>query len=191
MCSGAGDTPFGCRVTPFGNPRITARLTAPRGLSQPPTSFIGSWCQGIHRAPLLTWPQRCSRPLCSSQTTSPPRPRPPPHREPPTPQRPPPRDHPTHQQCAVCSLRTQQRARPTHQPTSPASPPPTPPQQEGHERAVLTNTGETSQPTPQANVPPSSNPHDTLGRGGPSPTPHPHPANSGAGTPTRDEADAP
>ncbi len=31
-----------CRVSPFGNPRITARLTAPRGLSQPPTSFIGS-----------------------------------------------------------------------------------------------------------------------------------------------------
>ena len=57
------------RVSPFGNPRITARLTAPRGLSQPPTSFFGSWCQGIHRAPLLTWPQRCSRPLCSSQGT--------------------------------------------------------------------------------------------------------------------------
>jgi hypothetical protein len=56
-----------CRVSPFGNPRIKARLTAPRGLSQPPTSFIGSWCQGIHRAPLLAWPQRCSRPLCSSQ----------------------------------------------------------------------------------------------------------------------------
>jgi hypothetical protein len=58
-----------CRVSPFGNPRITARLAAPRGLSQPPTSFIGSWCQGIHRAPLITWPQRCSRPLCSSQGT--------------------------------------------------------------------------------------------------------------------------
>jgi hypothetical protein len=28
-------------------------LAAPRGLSQPATSFIGSWCQGIHRAPLL------------------------------------------------------------------------------------------------------------------------------------------
>jgi hypothetical protein len=58
-----------CRVSPFGNPRITARLAAPRGFSQPPTSFFGSWCQGIHRAPLLTWPQRCSRPLCSSQGT--------------------------------------------------------------------------------------------------------------------------
>ena len=58
-----------CRVSPFGNPRIKARLAAPRGLSQPPTSFFGSWCQGIHRAPLITWPQRCSRPLCSSQGT--------------------------------------------------------------------------------------------------------------------------
>ena len=59
-----------CRVSPFGHPRIKAWLTAPRGLSRPPTSFIGSWCQGIHRAPLKTWPQRCSRPLCSSQTTT-------------------------------------------------------------------------------------------------------------------------
>jgi hypothetical protein len=42
------------RVSPFGNPRITARLPAPRGLSQAPTSFIGSWCQGIHRVPLQT-----------------------------------------------------------------------------------------------------------------------------------------
>jgi hypothetical protein len=61
-----------CRVSPFGNPRIKARSAAPRGLSQPPTSFIGSWCQGIHRAPLLTCSQnkkRCSRPLCSSQGT--------------------------------------------------------------------------------------------------------------------------
>ena len=30
------------RVSPFGHPRISARLTAPRGLSQPPTSFFGS-----------------------------------------------------------------------------------------------------------------------------------------------------
>ena len=44
-------------VSPFGHPRISARLTAPRGLSQPPTSFIGSWCQGIHRAPLYTYLQ--------------------------------------------------------------------------------------------------------------------------------------
>lgn len=44
-----------CWVSPFGHPRITARLTAPRGLSQPPTSFIGSWCQGIHRTLLKTY----------------------------------------------------------------------------------------------------------------------------------------
>ncbi len=51
----AGVTPHdGCRVPPFGHPRITARLTAPRGLSRPPTSFIGSWCQGIHHTPLTT-----------------------------------------------------------------------------------------------------------------------------------------
>ena len=57
------------RVSPFGNPRITVWLSTPRGLSQIPTSFFGSWCQGIHRVPLKTWPQRCSRPLCSSQST--------------------------------------------------------------------------------------------------------------------------
>jgi hypothetical protein len=44
-----------CRVSPFGHPRINARLTAPRGITQPPTSFIGSQCQGIHHAPLNTY----------------------------------------------------------------------------------------------------------------------------------------
>src|SRR5439155_463747 len=43
------------RVSPFGNPRIEVWLPTPRGLSQAPTSFIGSWCLGIHRVPLLTW----------------------------------------------------------------------------------------------------------------------------------------
>ena|SRR6476660_685358 len=43
-----------CRVSPFGHPGINARLTAPPGLSRPPTSFIGSWCQGIHRMPSAT-----------------------------------------------------------------------------------------------------------------------------------------
>ena len=42
------------RVSPFGNPRITACLSTPRGISQITTSFIGSWCQGIHRVPLKT-----------------------------------------------------------------------------------------------------------------------------------------
>ena len=59
LCVQARVTPHDwCGVPPFGNPRINARLTAPRGLSQPPTSFIGSWCQGIHRAPLKTWPHK-------------------------------------------------------------------------------------------------------------------------------------
>lgn len=40
------------RVSPFGNPRIKVWLSTPRGLSQIPTSFFGSWCQGIHRVPL-------------------------------------------------------------------------------------------------------------------------------------------
>ena len=39
-------------VTPFGNPRIKAWLTAPRGLSQPSTSFIGTLRQGIRHVPL-------------------------------------------------------------------------------------------------------------------------------------------
>jgi hypothetical protein len=61
----AGVTPHhGCRVPPFGHPRINARLTAPRGLSRPPTSFIGSWYQGIHHAPSLTY-TRPTRPLAT------------------------------------------------------------------------------------------------------------------------------
>ncbi len=45
---------YSSRVAPFGNPRIKAWLTAPRGLSQPPTSFFGSWCQGIHHLLFVT-----------------------------------------------------------------------------------------------------------------------------------------
>ena len=55
------------RVSPFGHPRINAQLATPRGISQPPTSFIGPWYQGIHHVPYITWPQRCSHPLYSSQ----------------------------------------------------------------------------------------------------------------------------
>lgn len=82
-----------CWVSPFGNPRINARLAAPRGISQPPTSFIGSRCQGIHHAPLNTYlhtkikkklhilmntsatrttrSSRCSQPLSNTQTPHP------------------------------------------------------------------------------------------------------------------------
>src|SRR3954451_6113930 len=42
LCIQAGVTRHNpCQVSPFGNPRFNARLTAPRGLSQSPTSFIG------------------------------------------------------------------------------------------------------------------------------------------------------
>src|SRR5580658_492320 len=56
LCVQAGVTDhYVRRVSPFGNPRIYVWLPTPRGLSQVPTSFFGSWCQGIHRVPLLTW----------------------------------------------------------------------------------------------------------------------------------------
>ena len=76
LCVQAGVTGHDpSRVSPFGDPRIKAWLTAPRGLSQPPTSFIGIWRQGIHRWLFLAWEfllalfARCSCSLCSSQGT--------------------------------------------------------------------------------------------------------------------------
>src|SRR5437588_8162694 len=56
LCVQAGVTGYYARqVSLFGNPRINAWLPTSRGLSQAPTFFFGSWCQGIHRVPLLTW----------------------------------------------------------------------------------------------------------------------------------------
>ena len=55
MCSARGDQVHPGRVSPFGNPRIKAWSTAPRGLSQPPTSFIGIWRQGIRRWLFVAW----------------------------------------------------------------------------------------------------------------------------------------
>jgi hypothetical protein len=67
----AGVTPHdGCRVSPFGHPRIEAWSTAPRGFSQSPTSFIGIRRQGIHRWHFLAWnfsSKRCSCSLSNSQ----------------------------------------------------------------------------------------------------------------------------
>src|SRR5262245_40747021 len=106
-----------CRVSPFGHPRITARLTAPRGLSRPPTSFIGSWYQGIHRAPLTTWPQMLASTVQFSNNDQPPRPQQTPTKQqldgsPTSPGPAPPR-----KQAEAHSLRTQQRAR--HHPDPP------------------------------------------------------------------------
>ncbi len=50
-----------CRVSPFRHPRIEARSAAPRGLSQPPTSFIGSRRQGIHRWLFVAWKNKDAR----------------------------------------------------------------------------------------------------------------------------------
>ena len=56
LCVQAGVTPHdGCWVSPFGYPRIEAWSAAPRGLSQPPTSFIGFRRQGIHRWLFVAW----------------------------------------------------------------------------------------------------------------------------------------
>ena len=70
LCVQAGVTPHdGCRVSPFGHPRVNAWSAAHRGLSQPPTSFIGSRRQGIHRWLFVAWNsrRRCSCSLCNSQ----------------------------------------------------------------------------------------------------------------------------
>jgi hypothetical protein len=56
LCVQARVTPHdGCRVSPFGHPRIEAWSAAPRGLTQPPTSFIGFRRQGIHRWLFVAW----------------------------------------------------------------------------------------------------------------------------------------
>jgi hypothetical protein len=75
LCVQARVTPHDwCGVPPFGHPRINARLAAPRGLSQPPTSFIGSWCPGIHRVPLTTCPNQPSTQQTNKKRTRPPPP---------------------------------------------------------------------------------------------------------------------
>src|SRR5699024_12805150 len=45
-----------CVLSPSVHPVHTVWLSTPPGLSQIPTSFIGSYYQGIHRAPLPTNP---------------------------------------------------------------------------------------------------------------------------------------
>jgi hypothetical protein len=80
LCVQAGVTGHDpSRVSPFRYPRIEAWSAAPRGFSQPPTSFIGIWRQGIHRWLFVAWEYlhflriaksvRCSCSLCSSQRT--------------------------------------------------------------------------------------------------------------------------
>jgi hypothetical protein len=62
LCVQTGVTPHdGCWVSPFGHPRINAWSAAPRGFSQPPTSFIGSRRQGIHRWLFVAWKNKDAR----------------------------------------------------------------------------------------------------------------------------------
>ena len=98
-------------VSPFGHPRITARLPTPRGLSQAPTSFIGSRCQGIHHLLLVACRHKDARVHCEVLNI---RPTPPPHPTPTT---------TTPQQTGRRSASTQKKA--ARQATNPP-PPPTP-----------------------------------------------------------------
>ena len=60
------------RVAPFRNSRLTGCLAPPRDLSQPTTSFIAFWRQGIHLLPFLTCSLRTSFPtLFNFQRASP------------------------------------------------------------------------------------------------------------------------
>ena len=76
LCVQTGVPPHdGWWVSPFGHPRIGALSAAPRGLTQPDTSFIGSRRQGIHRWLFVAWKfhfilYRCSCSLCNSQGAS-------------------------------------------------------------------------------------------------------------------------
>src|SRR4030088_1987771 len=55
MCSDRSTALKGQWVSQFGYPRIKAWSAAPRGFSQPPTSFIGFRRQGIHRWLFVAW----------------------------------------------------------------------------------------------------------------------------------------
>ncbi len=132
-----------CRVSPFGHPRIKAWLTTPRGLSWPPTSFIGSWCQGIHRAPLKTWPQMLASTVQFSNNDQPPI---------------------TPNQESECTgagnRRHSHHGRTLRHPTACPTPSPLPSPFHAPQRAVL--EGEDDQECRVVNVPPMSNQHRTF-----------------------------
>lgn len=47
---------YGFKICQFGDPGISARLTASPGLSQSSTPFIAFWRQDIPHTPLVAWP---------------------------------------------------------------------------------------------------------------------------------------
>ena len=58
MDSVHGDWGLLSQVSPFRNLRVKWIFAPNRSLSQLITSFVGTWCQGIHPALLLAWPNR-------------------------------------------------------------------------------------------------------------------------------------
>jgi hypothetical protein len=60
-CHRAGMTGYyPSQVSPFGHPRLTARLAAPRGFSQLAAPFLACPCPGIPRTPLVAYPHSSS-----------------------------------------------------------------------------------------------------------------------------------
>ena len=152
-------------VSPFGHPRITARLPTPRGLSQAPTSFIGSWCQGIHHVPLVAC--HTTKRLQTNKTNN-------------TIADSHPQDARVH--CVVLKRRATPSPTPTPTPAPRTShPPPTPtgannrqPPEHGHEYAAGTDRRNPHRTPP---APHRNQQHPTLEVSGPNSVPghHPHP----------------
>ena len=113
----------GRRVPPFGNPRITARKPAPRGISQATASFIGPRCQGIHRTLIKTnnTQQHNTRRTCDAHQN-----RRAPHDEP---------NKKTNKRATSSTIHDTAAARRCSRPLCSSQPtrpqPPTPPKQEG------------------------------------------------------------
>ena len=55
---------------PIRTPSDRSLLAAPRGVSSPATSFIGSWRQGIHPVPCVARPRSATHPLASAKRES-------------------------------------------------------------------------------------------------------------------------
>ncbi len=72
LCVQARVTAMTTAGFPIRKPPDQSLVDDSPGLSWPPTSFIGSWCQGIHRAPLKTWPQMLASTVQFSNNDQPP-----------------------------------------------------------------------------------------------------------------------
>src|SRR5690625_2925685 len=136
--SGKSHTTTACGVSPFGHPGLTAWLSAPPGLSQIPTSFIGSYCQGIHHAPLNTYTHnRCKPPEHKTTNAS--------HRHKnkdarvhyAVPKQQPPPPSPQHTVAATKSRNNQDHSPHDHSPENPTAHQPHQPTQGQHENLLI------------------------------------------------------